>query len=263
MKKIYLIPNSARMEESLELVESLDGAFEYNDFWNPNYLDDVNYTRERIDFYRSLGRDRSSDMLHGSFLDVTVHSDDPMIRKVSEYRVKQSIEIANQLGVCGVVFHTNIIPNFQMESYVKHWVERNQEFFSEMAVCNPNINIYMENMFDINPNALYQLAVAMRDIPNFGICFDYAHANVFVNHDYQWDEAWFPYIQHVHINDNDGKQDLHLPVGTGSLDWQRYQDMMSSMAHKDCKPSVLIEVDSIEAQKSSIAYMQEQHLYPF
>lgn len=263
MKKVYLIPCADEINESLKLVESVNGAFEYNDFWKPQYLDDALYVRSRIELYKSIHRDRSFDMLHGNFLDVTIHSDDPMIRRVSEYRVKQSIDIANELGVRGVVFHTNLIPNFLNESYLEHWVQRNQKFFTEVAFANPHLNFYMENMFDVSAIPLYQLAVDMKEISNFGICFDYAHAEIFGEKDYGWKETWFPYIGHIHINDNDGRQDAHLPVGNGCMDWNRYQSNMLAMEKKHYTPSVLIEVSTLEAQKHSIAYMKERQLYPF
>ena len=27
---------------------------------------------------------------------------------------------------------------------------------------------------------------------------------------------------HVHLHDNDGHRDLHLPIGTGRIDWDRF-----------------------------------------
>lgn len=263
MKKLYLIPCADEINESLELAESVNAAFEYNDFWKPNCLEDAEYVNSRIDLYKSLQRDRSLDMLHGNFLDVTIHSDDPMIRRVSEYRVKQSVDIANQLGVKGVVFHTNLIPNFLNESYLEHWVQRNQNFFTEMALANPHLNFYMENMFDVSAFPLYELATVMKEITNFKICFDFAHASIFGEKDYGCEEPWFAYIGHIHINDNDGKRDSHLPVGSGCMDWEKYQRMLLAMEKKHYTPGVLIEVNELEAQRRSIAYMKERRLYPF
>lgn len=263
MKRIHLIPDANRIEESLELLKSVDGAFEYNDFWNPRLLDQEGFIEERIQLYQSLNRDCSEDTLHGCFLDIAIHSDDPRIREVSEYRVKQSMEIARRLGVRAVIFHTNIIANFQVDSYMDHWVERNQSFFRALANEYPEIEIYMENMFDSKPTLLRRLAENMLDVKNFGVCFDYAHANIFAEDSYEWKAAWFPSIRHVHVNDNDGKQDLHLPVGAGVADWKHYNELMRKMEESGNAPSVLIEVTSIEGQKLSISYMREHHIYPF
>ena len=107
MNELYLIPDFDRIEESLTLSRAFGTHFEYNDFFHPSRLDDEGWVRRRVDFYKSLHRDRSRDILHGAFLDVTIHSEDQRIREASAFRIRQSMDIAAALGIRGVVFHTN------------------------------------------------------------------------------------------------------------------------------------------------------------
>ena len=107
MKKLYIIPNAKDAEGSLRLAARYGAGFEYNDFSAPEVLDDEAETERLIGVYRSLDRDRSEDMLHGAYLDVTVHSADPLIRAVSDRRVRTSLDIARRLGIRGAVFHTS------------------------------------------------------------------------------------------------------------------------------------------------------------
>ena len=63
----------------------------------------------------------------------------------------------------------------------------------------------------------------------------------------------------LHINDNDLKNDLHLPLGTGQIDWRAFDDLLRE---NQVEASVLIEVNGYEAQKKSLAYMTQHNLYP-
>ena len=112
-KRLYeIIPDSSNIRRSLDLAEKYGAVFEYNDFMLPGYLDDRAECRRKLIFYKSLGRDCSNDTLHGAFIDISVHSEDSLIRKVSRFRVRQSLEIAQEMGVRGVIFHTGLLASF-------------------------------------------------------------------------------------------------------------------------------------------------------
>lgn len=260
MKKLYLIPDPRDLEESVSLAERYDAAFEYNDFFIPRVLDDRELLFKTIDMYKALPRERKNDTMHGAFLDVTVHSEDPLIREISEKRVLQSMEAAKELSLRGVVFHTGAIPNFNSGAYEKRWLSANISFWSSVCERYPDTRIYMENMFDIEPDLLLALAEETKDIPNFGICLDYAHAKVFGGDPYKWLKLLAPYVLHMHINDNDGKSDLHLAVGDGIIDWNEFS---KGIADLDIKPSVLIETSAIDRQKRSLEFMSANKIYPF
>ena len=260
MSAVHIIPDPARLEESLALAEYWDAGFEYNDFCEPRLLDDETAFRARIGLYRSMDRDRSRDTLHGAFLDVTVHSDDPLIRRVSEKRVLQSMEAARALGVRGVVFHTGLIPNFRSSFYTKNWLDRNRLFWSDICGRYPEIGVWMENMFDMDPLLLLALAESMGDDANFGICLDYAHALVFGGDPALWLACLAPYVRHMHINDNDGQDDLHDAVGDGIIDWVCFD---RALREKGITPSVLIETKDLRKQRASLEYMRERRIYPF
>lgn len=263
MKKqdnIYIIPDEKRIGESCALAQRFGACFEYNDFYVPALLDDEEEFARRIRMYRELDRDRSADTLHGAFYDVTVHSDDPLIRRVSEKRVYQSMEAAEKLSVRGVVFHTGTIPNFRGEYYHQNWVDKNTKFWTKICREYRELEIYIENMFDMEPDFLLDLCRNMEEIPNFGVCLDYAHARVFGGRPRLWVETLAPYIRHMHINDNDGMVDQHNTVGRGCIDWNAYD---RSIRAEKIIPSVLVEMRSIEKQEKSLEYLQEHRFYPY
>ncbi len=259
MSKLYLVPDIADMERESLLAEGHECVFEYNDFYMANVLDAPGRQEEIITYYKKYRNDFSKDTIHGAFLDVTIHSDDPLIKEASMLRIRQSMDTAKRMGVKGVVFHTGRLAGFRVSNYLRNWCDRNAAFFTEIAAEYPKQQIYMENMFDEAPDILAGLAERMRDVPNFGICLDYAHAMLSGCPAKEWFGALAPYIRHMHINDNDLENDLHLPVGDGRIDWQEFNRLISLY---QIDAPVLVEVKGYEAQEKSLAYMERYGIYP-
>lgn len=264
MSKLYLVPDRKDMERIGALAAEYGCAFEYNEFYMPKIMDDAGEQEKIIADYRKYKEGSyenvfSMDTMHGAFLDVTIHSDDPLITGASMLRVRQSMLIAKNMGLRGVVFHTGRLAGFRAPDYLRNWRDRNAAFFTEIALQYPEQQIYMENMFDEAPDILVGLAEKMRDVRNFGVCLDYAHAMLSKCSGREWIETLAPYIRHIHINDNDRQNDLHLAVGAGQLDWQEFDHLIRQY---QADASVLVEVNGYEAQKESLQYMKRHGIYP-
>lgn len=262
MKRLYCIPKLEQINDFVTFSQSYHAGFEYNDFFLPDILDRPEKVTELIDAYTALDRDRSADTLHGAFLDICINSDDSTIYAASDARVHQSMDIAMRLGVKAVIFHTNHIPNFRLKSYRESWLSRNVTYWKALLKEYPSLEIYIENMFDEEPFLLCALAKAMVYEPRFGVCLDFAHAHISHTPLEEWCAALKPYTRHLHINDNDKKEDTHHPVGSGSLSWNTYQDFIDGIPTPQ-RPSVLIEVRSHMDLMQSVSYMKEHRLYPF
>ncbi|HNX63736.1 MAG TPA: sugar phosphate isomerase/epimerase [Oscillospiraceae bacterium] len=251
--KFYIIPNKNNIQKSLELATEYNAGFEYNDFFLPDFLDDSNAVKRVEEMYLKE-RLPSECTFHGAFLDVTVHSDDKRIREIADMRINQSLDIAKKMSAKSVIFHTNYISNFLLESYRRSWVERNAEYWSNKLSQYDDINIYIENMFDSDPELLAALGERMKDHPRFGICFDYAHATIFGNDIDRWVKALAPYVKHIHINDNDLISDQHKPVGDGEIDWNLF---LSYYRKYFSDVPVLIEVNGTDGQRTSLQYLEK------
>lgn len=269
MSKLYLVPDRKDMERMCALAAEYGCAFEYNDFYMPKVMDDAgeqeeiiaDYRKYKEEFFENRFSERvfSMDTMHGAFLDVTIHSEDPIFVNASKLRIRQSMEVAKNMGLKGVVFHTGRLAGFRAPNYLRNWRDRNAAFFTEIALQYPEQQIYMENMFDEAPDILAGLAEKMRDVRNFGVCLDYAHAMLSKCSGREWIETLAPYIRHMHINDNDRQSDLHLAVGTGQVDWQEFDRLIRQYR---VEASVLVEVNGYEAQKESLQYMKRHGIYP-
>lgn len=256
MNKYLIIPRYDDIEESLELAHKYDMGFEFNDFFSPKILLDEKKLEEKINAYKEI---KLPDYLtsHGDFFDVNVFSEDEQIAEISVNRIYQSVEIAKDLCAKKVVFHTNMIPEIESDYYKDNWVFRNENVFRKVCEDFPDVLILMENMFDFTPDMLKRLAEKMKDVNNFGVCLDYAHAFLSKTEPTVWVKELAQYIKHVHINDNMKDYDAHLPVGDGLIDWVEF-DRMRDEYFPDA--SILIEVSSIENQKKSIEYLIKNNL---
>lgn len=253
MSKFLIIPQLKNIDESLKLAEKYGFGFEFNDFFFPDVLDDKERVNKIASEYRSY---KLPQLLtcHGDFFDVLIFSEDKLIRNISEMRVRQSIEAALEIGAEAVVFHTNHNPFFTALTYVNNWLNCNINFWSGILAEYPRINIYIENMCDSSPDMLAALSEKLCSFPNFGVCFDYAHASVFGSDIENWVTALAPYVKHMHINDNDLKSDLHLAVGDGKIDWNRFKEHYFKYFSN---ASVLIETSSLDNQRRSAEFLSE------
>lgn len=250
--EFLIIPQLNDLEKSLELAEEYGFGFEYNDFFIPDIMDDESRIDEIVSRYKAHKLPKCCTM-HGAFFDVIIFSSDKKIRTVSEQRICQSLDIARKLGAKGVVFHTNYTPDLTSEIYVNGWLEHNENFFRRVLPLYPDLDVYMENMFDRTPDMLCGLAKRLADVPNFRVCFDYAHAAVYGSDIDGWADAVAPYVKHIHINDNDLENDLHIAVGDGKINWEHFKACLENKLSS--AETVLIETSTIENQRRSAEFL--------
>lgn len=246
--KTLIIPERENLNRSLSLAVQYNLGFEYNDFFHPNVLDDKHTAEIITEHYKSVSLPEYCT-LHGAFFDVIVFSPDIRIREISRLRVEQSIEAAKNIGAKAVVFHTNYNPFLNSREYVRVWLDSNGEYWKSVLETHPEMNIYLENMFDSSPDLMAELAERLSVCNNFGICLDYAHAALTKVPTREWVTALGAFVRHIHINDNDFISDLHLAVGEGKINWEEFYILYNDFMKE---ASVLVETSSFERQKASL-----------
>jgi len=65
------------------------------------------------------------------------------------------------------------------------------------------------------------LARILNGIPSLYLTLDLGHANLFGKNIEEFIEEFHKRLRHVHLHDNDGRRDLHLPMGTGNINWEK------------------------------------------
>lgn len=145
------------------------------------------------------------------------------IREASITEVESALAICSELGIKKAVLHPGYLtgllafipgagPKLSNQS-----LERILE-----AAGNRNIVICLENMF---PRAghMYkpdEFVKVMELYPELMMTFDIGHANIQVPREtgLEFVDKAGPRIKHVHVSDNTGKEDEHLPLGAGRVD---------------------------------------------
>ena len=254
MERSWLIvPDVERLEESVALAEDYGAAFEYDDFYAPAVYEDVDEVERRVAAYLSLPRDRSRDTLHGVFFDIKPNSMDSAIAQRSRALMRQSLAIANRLGVRGVTFHSDIYGGMRLSIPPEVWLNAAEALFRQLCAENPGLDVWLENTIEQEPDQLLALARRMEDVPNFGLTFDLAHASLSATDGAVWLREMGPFVRHVHLNDNDLYADRHWPVGEGSIDYPRFAALAD--AHIPGVP-MLMEVRTLEDARASLQAME-------
>ena len=250
--RLGIIPDIDRLDDSLKLSWAYNTFFEDNDCFYPAIYQSEGETRRRINIYKSLDRDMSRDTMHGVFFDIAMTSTDEIIRNRSRVLMNNSMEIAANLGVKGVVFHTGINPGLWNRSYLDGWLDTAATWLDKLAKEYSHIEIYIENTFDKEPGVLTSLIDLLSHRKNVKLCLDYGHALLTDTEDEEWVKQMAPHVGHIHLNDHDMKEDLHLAPGKGLVDFERFEDLMEEY---EVDAQVLLELNGAQEQLEALKYM--------
>lgn len=141
------------------------------------------------------------------------------IRRAAVEELKRCLEVFHALGVQWM----NVHPDRDIPLHNRNFViERNLASLRELGRTARELGLRL--MIENIPghfNTAVQLGQLLEPLPELGLHLDIGHCNLLVEHNTA-DEilALFgPRLAHVHLHDNrGGHADLHLPLGTGTLD---------------------------------------------
>ena len=161
--------------------------------------------------------------MHGPYIDMNPGSPDENQRRRTEERYERVFEVVSDLRPKNVVLHAGYSER-RYRGDAGLWLEQSLKTWPRLVKEAERLNttIAAENIFEKTPDTLKML-VARIDSPNFRVCIDSGHLKIFSKVRI---EEWFrelgPFIAEVHIHDNFGKNDDHLPVGEGSIDFESF-----------------------------------------
>jgi sugar phosphate isomerase/epimerase len=182
-------------------------------------------------------------------MDLNPGSPEILIRRATEQRFRQVMDAAEILKPVVMVFHPGYDRWRQGESQ-EEWLGNCIETFKPVVEHAERIGttIAVENIFETEPSTLKGLLDAL-DSPFFRHCFDVGHWNLF--HSVSMEE-WFSilgtYIAEVHLHDNHGSSDEHLPIGDGSIDFDLYFRLMKQYA-----PKAVYTIEAHDRSKVTLA----------
>lgn len=157
--------------------------------------------------------------VHGPFHDLNSGALDPAVRELTGLRYRQVIEAARLLDAHLIILH----PGYEHWRYggvTNLWLQPNLTFWPpllELADANRQI-IALENIFERVPDTLGELLDRL-DHPCLAHCFDVGHWHLFAETSLSdWLARLGHRLVHLHLHDNHGDSDAHLPLGEGTID---------------------------------------------
>lgn len=218
------------------------------------YIDGEEIETADRDFLRRAGSDFSARGLritqHGPYIGLNPASPDEERRGLTVRRYRAAFEAAEALGAVNIVLHAGYSRR-TFGSDIDRWMECSMKTWPEFAARaeDAGITIAVENILEREPSPLKRLVEEM-DSPALRLCIDSGHLNVFSEVDFEeWFETLGPHIAELHLHDNNGEVDEHLPLGEGSIDFVRY---FSLLAKYDVRPIYTIEPHSEDAFRRAI-----------
>ena len=186
------------------------------------------------------------------------------LRRASLQENFEALEAAAELGIEKVVLHPAYVTGLGrfLIDRVKGYAMESIESILKKAV-SLNITLCIENMF---PQAHllfqpYEFQSVFEAFPEIRLTLDIGHANLgggknksseFIHH--------YGYrIGHVHANDNFGKEDSHLPIGAGIIDFEK---ILKELKETQYDETITLEVfskdrDYLQVSKEKIKYIWE------
>ena len=150
---------------------------------------------------------------------------DRQVRAVAVKRYEQTLTLARSYGIRRIVIHGGFIPTIYYDSW---FCAESVAFWRDFLSCVPGDTVLLlENVMEPTPGLLRHIAEEVGD-PRFRLCLDVGHAFSAASSSpvEEWVRVSAPLLSHVHLHDNLGERDLHLPLGEGSMDLNRILSLL-------------------------------------
>jgi sugar phosphate isomerase/epimerase len=189
--------------------------------------------------------------LHGPFWDLCPGSSDSLVRHVSHFRFHQLYDLVELFRPIQVVCHTGFDPD--------HHGGRHDGFRERsLAVWEPlvaraealRVPLLLENVWEAGPELHRELLTAINS-PYCGFCLDVGHQHSFSQAPLSvWVEILGEYLKEVHVHDNSGSHDDHLPVGQGTIAFDSFFELLRT---RRLSPLITLEPHREEHLTESLA----------
>ncbi len=142
----------------------------------------------------------------------------PQLRTAAIDIAREYVSVLAQIGAPAVTIHSHWPPGlFQAKEGVGWQIESLRALLS--IADRMHIQLMYEPVgapHDIPDNT----AAVLEALPGLRCHLDLGHANLYGLKPVQWIQRLAGRLHHLHLHDNHGDQDRHLPPGTGTINWE-------------------------------------------
>ena len=231
---VFAAPKGCDLREGIAFAVEHHLDYELPTFYYPENLDDG---AAQIAMYRDdLLRDFCGKLsMHGPIFDMNPVSLDAEVEKISRHRYIQAINIAKELDVRYLVFHSQFTPIYPAANAVKSWLAKTTDFWEMMIAEHlegTNLTVIIENFLDDTPDTMNTLLNRI-DSPHLKACLDTGHVNVFSQMSVtDWLDALGHQVVYIHAHNNNGYLDEHEAFDKGLLDMESFLNHLVLLPHK-------------------------------
>lgn len=163
----------------------------------------------------------ASATFHAPFEDLWPGARDEEVRKLTVRRLRQAIGLARVFRPRGIVVHGGYF-GWIYDYDPERWFEPARRTFGEVLETaeREEVDLFLENVFDEAPGHLLRLKDTLGS-KRLGFCCDAGHATLFSGLPvHKWVEAFGTELRELHVHDNLGRRDDHLPLGEGTINFR-------------------------------------------
>ncbi|MFG0250828.1 MAG: sugar phosphate isomerase/epimerase family protein [Phycisphaeraceae bacterium JB051] len=247
MQAIVLKEAAAMAQEGFDDMELCIAHFEP---WMQTFSE--SYWQELGQMIRDVGIEPIS--VHGPYYP-DMQTDPSQAKDMLIRHAKAASALGSQAMVIHPVYHQHLHVTPIMKQALTWDIELSLAISD--ALGDSPTKLAIENV-PFNNFAYLAELFANLDRPNIGMCFDTGHYHVRPEHNLtQILKTFGKRIVHVHLSDNNGLSDQHLPVGQGTFDWQQWftllpMDLLNQHLMMELSPPLLCQSDDAYQQTRSL-----------
>ncbi len=192
---------------------------------------------------------------HGPFWDLCSGSIDHRIREIFNFRYNSLLDLAEAVRPEQIVCHSGFDPRHH-RGHRSIWIDNSVSTWAALVrrAETQETPLVLENVWEEDPSLHLQVLEKVKS-PWLGICLDAGHQHSFSKTTLdKWLEAIWPHLKEVHIHDNDGANDSHLPVGSGTID---FDYLFNFLRKKRISPTLTLEPHTAQHMKETLTGLAE------
>jgi sugar phosphate isomerase/epimerase len=203
---------------------------------------DALYTFSKQDFLdlaKFLHNEGLRCTLHAPFHDLMPGAQDRYILQATRDKLHRCFDLIEVFSPDSVVCHLGYLDC--VHSYeLEQWLDTSLETWRELVLLaeSDNTPVMFENTYETGP-LIHKTLLEALDSPSARFCLDAGHILAFARTPWQtWLETLGQWLGQLHLHDNRGFQDEHLPVGNGRFE---FTEFFSYLKTRKMKPIITLE----------------------
>jgi sugar phosphate isomerase/epimerase len=196
--------------------------------------------------------------IHAPFLDLNPGALDDGVRRLTVARHRDLLHAAAIFSPRTVVFHAGY-DRWRYDGRIEAWLEPSLRTWGELLPLAgrllPETTPVLENIYEHEPDSLRRLLEELRG-ERVGFCLDTGHFLLFGRAGLAaWLENLGPWLGEIHLHDNHGHRDEHLPPGEGIFPWRELLPRLPALPSGLC---LTLEAHSPEELDRSLAWVSRE-----